>query len=444
VYDVARRGWDTVVAVVGTARDARLSFLAAAIAYYAFVSIVPLLALVVVISTAIGGEALVQEALDRTDALLTEETQELLFEALLDEQGRVGATAFGTVAVSWSALRVFRGLNTAFAEVYGTTGEASFLDTLRDGLTVIVAILVAIIAMTVIVFGVGLLPLGPLGPLVAVVMGVLTLSVLFLPMYYVFPDRPVGVAEALPGAVTAGLGWMLLAAGFSIYVDVATGGTVYGVLGGVFLLVTFLYLGAIIVVGGAVVNVTLGPDRQLQQGSSPDPGLTRTMPASKDDDTSPGAERAPESGDAEPEDGTGPESPGPDAAEFDPGERTPEEARLREEVADLRAELDEFREDVDDRTVDRDTVEGDMRRYVRQRVRRGHARGWGPYLVLLYGTAMTIGAFYFLSGGWAILAMFVVWLSTLGMYVLMVLVGAGLSLLGLPGRLRDRIGDWRS
>jgi hypothetical protein len=39
--------------------------------------------------------------------------------------------------------------------------------------------------------------------------------------------------------------------------------------------------------------------------------------------------------------------------------------------------------------------------------------------------------------------MFVIWLSTLGMYVLMVLVGAGLSLLGIPGRLRDRIGDWR-
>ncbi|AGN01103.1 hypothetical protein L593_05770 [Salinarchaeum sp. Harcht-Bsk1] len=441
--DVARRGWATAAAVFETARNAQLTFLAAAIAYYAFVSIVPLLALVVVLSTAIGGEALVQEALDRTDTVLTDQTQELLFNALLNQQGRIGATAFGTVAVSWSALRVFRGLDIAFSEIYGSAEEATFLSTVRDGLTVTVAIFVGLIAMTGIVFGVGLLPLGPFAPLVAVLLGVLTLTVLFLPMYYVFPDRPIDVGEAAPGAVTAALGWMLLAAGFSVYVDVATGVTVYGVLGGVFLLVTFLYFGALIVVVGAVVNVTLGSDRQLQQGSSPGPGLTRTMPASKDD-TPADEEASPESGGADGEDDATQEAVGPEAAEFDPGERTPEEARLREEVAELRAELDDFRDDVEGRTVDRDEVEGDLKRYVRRRVRRGHARGWGPYLVLLYGTAMTIGAFYYLSSGWAILAMFVVWLSTLGLYVLMVLVGAGLSLLGLPGRLRDRIGEWRS
>jgi len=57
---------------------------------------------------------------------------------------------------------------------------------------------------------------------------------------------------------------------------------------------------------------------------------------------------------------------------------------------------------------------------------------------------MSIAAFYFLAGGWSILAMFVVWTSTLGLYVLMVLFGFGISLLGLPGRLRNAIGDRRS
>ena len=94
--------------------------------------------------------------------------------------------------------------------------------------------------------------------------------------------------------------------------------------------------------------------------------------------------------------------------------------------------------------MSRPELEADLERYVRRRIRRGHARGWGPYLVLLYGTAMTIGAFYFLAGVWAILAMLVVWTSTLGVYVLMVLFGAGISVLGLPGRLRDRVGSFRS
>ena len=126
------------------------------------------------------------------------------------------------------------------------------------------------------------------------------------------------------------------------------------------------------------------------------------------------------------------------------GERDPD--ALREEIAELRAELESFEDDVETRTLHRDDVEGDLKRYVRRRVRRGKARGWGPYLVLLYGTAMTLGAFYtpYLSDGWAIFAMIVIWLSTLGLYVLMVLAGIGFELLSVPGRVRDVIGDWRS
>lgn len=120
----------------------------------------------------------------------------------------------------------------------------------------------------------------------------------------------------------------------------------------------------------------------------------------------------------------------------DDGDAGPVEEPLEARVEALRAELDE-------KTVARADLERDLRRYVRRRVRHGKARGWGPYLVLLYGTVMTLGAFYFLHGVWAILAMIVVWLSTLGLYALMLLVGVGLSLAGLPGRLRDAIARLR-
>lgn len=113
------------------------------------------------------------------------------------------------------------------------------------------------------------------------------------------------------------------------------------------------------------------------------------------------------------------------------------------DVDDLRDDLDELRDDLEAKTRNRADLEADLRRYVRWRQRRGHARGWGPYLVLLYGTIMTLGAFYFLSGGWAILAMLVVWLSTLGLYTLMVLVGLASGTLGLPGRLLERLRSLR-
>jgi Flp pilus assembly protein TadB len=121
-----------------------------------------------------------------------------------------------------------------------------------------------------------------------------------------------------------------------------------------------------------------------------------------------------------------------------------DEQSLEEQVAALRASVEALETRLEEHTVPRSAVESDLKRYVRSRMRRGHARGWGPYLVLLYGTAMTVGAFYLLSGGWAVLAMVVVWLSTLGLYVLMVLAGAAFGVLGLPGRAVDAVRDRRS
>jgi Flp pilus assembly protein TadB len=128
-------------------------------------------------------------------------------------------------------------------------------------------------------------------------------------------------------------------------------------------------------------------------------------------------------------------------------DRTEHETDRTATVADveaLRGDVVAFADEVEERIIKRDTLESDLEKYVRKRQRRGHARGWGPYLVLLYGTLMTVGAFAYLSGGWAILAMLVVWLSTLGLYVLMALVGLVGKAVGAPGRLTERVRDFRS
>ena len=206
------------------------------------------------------------------------------------------------------------------------------------------------------------------------------------------------------------MGWTALATGFSLYAAVAGGFQLYGVIGGVLLLVTWFYFAGNVLLVGAVLNAVLAGvmDRQLQQ-----PALRLSDKAMSEEADS--------------------ETPPPGAG-ADPTD---------EELEQLREEFESFREDVDDRTLHRDDVEGDLRKYVRQRMRRGHARGWGPYVILLYGTLMTLGAFYYLQGLWAVLAMLVVWLSTLGLYVVMVVVGATIELTGLPGRLLDRVRDWR-
>ena len=126
------------------------------------------------------------------------------------------------------------------------------------------------------------------------------------------------------------------------------------------------------------------------------------------------------------------------------GSVEPEGAPDIGDLDDLRAEFDAFEADIDDRTVEKPAVKADLKRYVRRRMRRGHARGWGPYLVLLYGTVMTLGAFYWLGNDWvAMLAMLIIFLSTLGLYTLFVIVGIGVNILGAPGKALDFVRERR-
>ena len=142
----------------------------------------------------------------------------------------------------------------------------------------------------------------------------------------------------------------------------------------------------------------------------------------------------------------GPGGPGGDGPGPGPGRRDVDPERveyLASELADLQEEVEGLESRVSDRTVHRDDIEAELRRYVRARQRRGPATGWGPYLVLLYGVVMTLGAFYYLGGIWAILAMIVVWLSTLGLYVVMAALSTGITVTRRVVALRGLIERFR-
>lgn len=75
--------------------------------------------------------------------------------------------------------------------------------------------------------------------------------------------------KALPGAAVAAVGWTLLQALFQVYVSMTSGAQLYGVLGGVILLITWLYFGSVVVLLGAATNVVLsGRYRRADYGES--------------------------------------------------------------------------------------------------------------------------------------------------------------------------------
>ncbi|MEF8872777.1 MAG: YihY/virulence factor BrkB family protein [Haloarculaceae archaeon] len=411
--------------LVAVIRDEQLTFLAAAIAYYAFVSVIPLLLVTLAVASAVAGETIANEVLNLVGEFLTPQAASLVEVALVSDTGRGGATAVGLAVLLWSSLRVFRGLDIAFSRVYGADAPLGLVEQVRDALLVL-GVMGAGLGATVLLGTI--LPLsdipfaeylGPFG-LVAV------LSVVFLPVYYVFPDSSVDLWEAVPGAVFAGGGWTVLSLGFSVYAARATAFQLYGILGAVLLILTWFYFGGLLVLLGAALNAVLAgqKDRQLQQG-----GLRNSTQRMSDSDESP--------------DDTADTADGELGGDTDRVSTVESEPVDHGDLAEIRRELDRFEEEIDERTVHREELEADLQQYVRRRVRRGHARGWGPYIVLLYGTIMTVGAFYFLSGGWAILAMLVVWLSTLGLYTLMVLVGVTLNVTNLPVRAFNKLRELR-
>ena len=399
--------------VVNGAQSDRITFIAASLAYYALISLLPLLLLALAAAAVFGAPGTTETLVERASGALGEQAGALVREALVGAVGG-GATAFGVAVLLWSGLKLFRGLDIAFSAVYGRPGPESLLDQLRNGTVALGAVgvgVAATVAVGALVAGVGVSESVERFDLLGVVgtVGlVASLTVAFLPLYYVLPGGAVGVREAVPGAVFAAVGWTLLQTGFRAYAGAAGSYETYGVLGGVLLLVTFLYVGALLLLLGVVLNAVLAgraaADTGLAEAEEPTPEPTAILDGIMTQDR--------------------------------PDDLSDEE--LREELERLYDEFDRFEARIDDRTVHREEIESDLKRYVRRQVRRGKARGWGPYLVLLYGTAMTLGAFFYLSGGWAVLATLVVWLSTLGLYALMLLVGTTATLVGVPGRLKDR------
>lgn len=242
--------------VVGVFREREITFLAAAIAYYAFVSLLPALLLAVAVASAVGGESLVERVLAVVDEFLTPAGRESLETALTSARGRATATLFGVGLLVWSTLRVVRGLDVAFSRVYGTTSALPIVEQVTRAAVVLLSLGVGLWAM----IGVG----GALAALIPAAWDLLGLGLLlvgltgvFLPLYYYLPDAGLDVRDALPGAVLAAVGWVLLQAGFQAYAANAPQFRLYGVIGGILLLVTWFYVAAILLLVGAAVNHVL-------------------------------------------------------------------------------------------------------------------------------------------------------------------------------------------
>jgi membrane protein len=239
-----------VRAIVHEARVEKIPFLAGSIAYHAFVSLLPLFALLLYVAAGLGNDTLRDGLIRLGRAVFTEGTQDVLVAEMQSASQSTSLSILGIVVLVWGTLRIFRGLDTAFSDIYETEAANSFVDQLSDGVLVLVTFALAVIVS---LFAYRLIPDDGIFSVLrgVTLVGGLTLSL--LPMYYIFPDTDVSVLEVLPGTALAAFGLTIFQAAFQVYVRSGE----QNVVGGILLLLTWLYVSGLIILLGVVLNAVL-------------------------------------------------------------------------------------------------------------------------------------------------------------------------------------------
>jgi membrane protein len=244
-----------VRSVVG---EKNVTFLAGSIAYSAFVSLVPLVMFVLLAVSVFGAPELQERIIEVTTGSVSPAVGGVI-EVMIEQQSdagagsAIGASIIGLLTFAWGAIKVFRGLDTAFSTIYGTTARESFVGQIKKSLLVLVTVTLGIVAMVGATGVVAFLSSVPFIEVVVPLLLVVGLGVAFFPMYYLFPDIDVEPRDVLPGTVVGAVGWTVLQVLFQVYVSLSGSGG-GNLIASILLLVTWLYFSGVVLLLGAVVN----------------------------------------------------------------------------------------------------------------------------------------------------------------------------------------------
>jgi membrane protein len=246
--------FDTALRVQERFGEVHGSYLAAAVTLTAFLSLFPLLLVIIAVvgmlsrhssdlaGSIIGNLGLRGEAATAMTSAISKA-----------EESRKVASVVGIAGLLWSGLGVVAALQFAFDAVWQTAGRG-----LKDkavGLAWLAGSGVILLASVFLTAATNFLP-GWLAP-IAILAALLVDTALWLWAMKVLPNRDVGWKALLPGAVVGAVGLEVLKAVGGIWVPrvVASSSALYGAIGVVFAVLGWLLLFGRLVVYAAVVNV---------------------------------------------------------------------------------------------------------------------------------------------------------------------------------------------
>lgn len=246
-----------------------LPTVAGALTYFGFLSIFPFLLFLVALAGVIITPTDAEQLIDQLRNVAPPAAADLLAARLesLARSGSPGLLTIGALGALWVASGAVGTLGALLNRAYDVKESRPFWKV--RGLSVIVTIVAAVlmvlatmfvVAAPAIVSGLSHLwdGIGTVLGYVGYPIGLLFVIGVLVLLYYVLPDVKQKLRFLLPGAVLAGLLWLLVSFGFSLYVrHFGNYEATYGTLGGIIIFLVWMYLSSLTVLIGAEVNAIL-------------------------------------------------------------------------------------------------------------------------------------------------------------------------------------------
>lgn len=245
---------DTFHQVVAASREENIAMMAAGLAYHAFNSLIPALLLAFAGMSYVGELVALSPILATTMGVSEDAFREVLQQAGSNQTGQFRAVIIAAFIFLWSAGRLFDSMQSAFEEVYGGTESKRRVELLVNVAIAFGTMATAVVVITVLVAGLSTVLSGVRLWLITPLLLVAVLFVVFFPMYYLFPHSSVNVREAIPGTAFAAVAWALSGIGFRFYAATSESVQLYGLVGGLLLLLTWLYVGGFTLMLGVTLN----------------------------------------------------------------------------------------------------------------------------------------------------------------------------------------------
>jgi membrane protein len=255
--------------------DDEVPAMGAQLTYYLILSFFPFLIFIIALLSFTDISA--QDAIKTITRVLPKMSNKMIMDSFEEiQKSRSGSLlSIGILATIWSASSGINAVMKALNKAYDAEEDRPFWKV--KGLSVIFTITLAVViifSLFMLIFGklIGemiykfiYLP-GSFDTIWRFAQYIIPLSIMvvaFVLLYLILPNLRLKVKEVLPGAIFATVGWVVTSVLFSFYVNnFSSYSKTYGSIGGVIVLLTWLYLSSMIIVIGGEINATLHFDRE--------------------------------------------------------------------------------------------------------------------------------------------------------------------------------------